>query len=173
MNFCKQLYLETKECHKHVDSNPFVELVKINNKAGDIYIEFNKMCINAIQTNKDDFLPLSLQQKLNRNCKFKRETPFSNYELQLIKRCKEFPLEHSYLMYVGLLAGGNLLKKYISEEHHSFLTFENPKELIIELKTYLNENVPNELQDQFIENVKESYKLIKNIFDEYLLNLKK
>ena len=166
MNFCKKVYLDTKNLHQVIDSHPFVELVKTNTKAGDIYIEFNKMCINVIQTK--DFLPISLQQKLNRNCESKKF--FSDYELQLINRCKEFPLEHSYLMYLGLLAGGNLLKKYISKDHHPFLTFENPKELSLEFKSYLNENVPSKVQDEFIENVKESYRLIKNIFDEYFLD---
>lgn len=169
MNFCKQLYLETKDLHHVIDSHPFVELVRTNTTAGDIYIEFNKICINAIQA-QVNFLPISLQMKLDRNCETKSTLNCSDYELQLIKRCQEFPLEHSYLMYAGLVLGGNLLKKYISEEHHSFLTFKNPKELIIELKTYLNENIPNEYQDEFIENVKESYKLIKNIFDEYFLD---
>jgi hypothetical protein len=168
MNFCKQLYLETKECHNQVDIHPFVELIKINTKAGDIYIEFNKICINAIQTK--NFLPILLEKKLNRNCKSKRKTSLSNYELQLINRCKKFPLEHEYLFKLGLLAGGNMLKKYISKEHHQFLTFENPKELIIEFKTYINDNVFINNQDKFIENVKESYKLIKNIFDEYFLD---
>ena len=170
MDFCKKLYFETKKYHRNIDNHEFVKLIKTDIKAADIYIEFNKMCINSIQT--QNFLPILLENKLNRDCETKRNfSSFSNYELQLINRCIEFPLEHSYMLYLGIISGGNLLKKYISEKHHLFLTFENPKELSLEFKTYLNENVPNEYQDEFIENVKESYKLIKNIFDEYIKKL--
>jgi hypothetical protein len=169
MLFTERLYKETKDDHKNVDNHPFTKLIKLNKDAGDMYINFNKMCINAIQA-QVNCLPISLQKKLDRNCESKWQRTCSDYELQLIKRCQEFPLEHSYLLNLGLILGGNLLKKYISKDHHSFLTFENSKELSLEFKTYLNNNVYIDYQDEFIENVKESYRLIKNIFDEYFLD---
>lgn len=66
---------------------------------------------------------------------------------------------------LGLISGGNILKKYIDVKYHDFLTFENPKELCIEFKKYLNENVIDE--EKFINIVKNSYKLIKLCFDEF------
>lgn len=166
MDFCKRLYSETKEYHKQVDNHLFIELVRNDIKAGDIYIEFNKKCISVTQ----QYLCINklLQNKLHREIQTFNNLTFN--EIQLIKKCKEFPLEHEYLFKLGILSGGNLLKKTkgISETHYDFLTFDNSKQLVNEFKEYINYNVIN--KNDFIENVKNSYKLIKIIFDEYLLN---
>jgi heme oxygenase len=71
-----------------------------------------------------------------------------------------------YAFYLGLLFGGNILKKMIpNKDEHDFFSFENPKQLITEFKNYLDNNVSN--HDEFISNVNEVYKLIKEIFDEF------
>jgi hypothetical protein len=69
---------------------------------------------------------------------------------------------------LGLLFGGKLLSKYLPD-HIEFLKYDNSKELISEFKDYLDNNVTND--DQFINIVNESYKLISEIFDEFYLKV--
>ena len=162
-NFTFELYQQTKENHKVIDNHPFVQLMKTNLEAGNLYIDFNKHCIHEIQ--KHNLLPIYLMQNLFRQCKTSSYS-VSDSMNTLLYRCRKFPLEHAYMMYLGLLSGGSILKKYISEEHHSFLTFNNPKETSKDFKNYLN-NLPNVNKKKFIEIVNDSYFLIKTIFDEY------
>lgn len=163
MSFTERLYKETKDDHKMVDNHPFTTLIKTNEKAGDLYINFNKVCIHQIQKHiilKD----LILQDQLNINCELPIIFITENLS-KLLFRCSRFTVEHAYMFYLGLYLGGNILKKYISKQHHDFLTFENPKELSNNFKEYLNLNIIN--QDEFISQVKESYSLIKLCFDEF------
>jgi len=98
MDFCKRLYIETKDYHKQVNIHPFVELIKVQEDAGKNYMIFNIKCIEEIQKHiklKD----VILQEKLYR-------------------------------------------------------------------KNDFDVNVINE--DLFIENVKKSYDLIKNVFDDLI-----
>ena len=166
MDFCKRLYIETKDYHKQVDIHPFVELIKVQEDAGKNYMIFNIKCIEEIQKHiklKD----VILQEKLYRKNTFDENLTKNSKSLELlIERCKAYPLEHLYMFILGLLKGGNILKKSISEEYHEYLTYTNPKELSVEFKNYLNVNVINE--DLFIENVKKSYDLIKNVFDDLI-----
>lgn len=163
MTFCERLYKETKEYHMIIDNHPFTKLIKTNKKAGDMYINFNKICIYQIQKYillKD----LVLQKKLIMN--FELPDIFITDNLsKLVIRCGKFTIEHAYMFYLGLFSGGSILKKYIGCDHHDFLTFENPKELSNKLKAYLNANVLNE--KEFISEVKDSYKLIKLCFDDF------
>ena len=168
MLFTERLYKETKDDHKNVDNHPFTKLIKLNKDAGDMYINFNKMCIYQIKKHvllHDTELQNELYKQLVFEFDFNQKYKVTENVSTLLFRCGRLTLEHAYMFILGLILGGNLLKKYISEEHHSFLTFDNPNKLSKQLKTYLNENVIDE--DDFILNVKESYKLIKNIFDEY------
>ena len=49
MSFTDLLYLETKDSHKQVDKHPFVSMIRKDKLAGEIYINFNKICIYKIQ----------------------------------------------------------------------------------------------------------------------------
>ena len=167
-SFTDRLYLETKEAHTNVDKHPFVSLIRKDKVAGEMYVNFNKICINEIQ----NVLKLSeenLVKKLYRDIDL-QEMYISKTMLKLLTHCKTYPLESAYQFYLGLLFGGNMLKRMLPE-HTSFLTYENNKELITEFKNYLNTNVKD--HDLFILRVNECYILIKQLFDEYHLKLTK
>jgi hypothetical protein len=175
MLFREKLYECTKESHKVVDRHNFVNLIRTNKEAGELYINMNKICISYIQK--------EIQKRL--------EDPDSEFESfrvlfgklykdininfyvspkmhLLLNSCKKYPLEHAYMFILGLLFGGKLLSKYLPN-HIEFLKYDNSKELISEFKDYLDNNVTN--HDQFINIVNDSYKLISEIFDEFYLKV--
>jgi hypothetical protein len=160
--FTERLYLETKESHTIVDKHPFVSLIRKNKLAGEMYINFNKICIYELQLClklKD----VNLQSKLYRD--IEQPDMYITCTLSsLLKHCKKFSLESSYQFYLGLLFGGNMLKKMLPD-YYDFLTYRDSKELITEFKDYLNNNVTDE--KLFIKNVNDAYKLIKCVFDEF------
>jgi heme oxygenase len=88
---------------------------------------------------------------------------------RLLERCKEQPLYHAYMFYLGLLAGGKLLMRYIPPEWTNILQFEeDTKYLMDRFKSYLNATIMNvEEQNKFIDEVNESYSLIEKCFDEF------
>lgn len=161
-NFTDRLYIETKDSHTQVDKHPFVSLIRKDKIAGDLYINFNKVCIyelqNVLKLNDND-----LYKRLYRDIDLP-EIYISKTLSDLLSHCKTYPLESAYQFYLGLLFGGNMLKRMLPE-HTSFLTYENNQEVIKEFKNYLNTNVKNE--DLFIQRVNQAYKLIKVLFDEY------
>lgn len=165
MSFTEKLYIETKESHKIVDKHPFVSLIRKDKLAGDIYVNFNKLCIDAIQQilNLND---KDLQTKLHRDFDLPDVYITPTY-YSLLKHCKKYPLESAYQFYLGLLFGGNMLKKMLPE-HNDFLTYDNSKNLISDFKEYLCGNIVNiEDQQHFINNVNKSYSIIKDLFDEF------
>ena len=167
MDFTDILFLETKEFHKQVDKHQFTYLIKHNRTAADIYIDFNKLCIyNIFKTLeiKDDLL----YNKLKKNFILPQIIISHNFNTLLLK-CQKFPLEHCYMFILGLISGGNILKKYISKDHHDFLTFDQSSILSKDFKNYLNNYIIN--KELFIQNVKDSYILIETIFQEFILCL--
>lgn len=161
-HFTDRLYIETKDSHTAVDRHPFVSMIRKDKLAGEMYINFNKICIHELQ----QVLKLkdkNLQNKLNRDIEIP-DLFITNTLSTLLQQCRKYPLESAYQFYLGLLFGGNMLKRMLPE-YHEFLTYNDSKELIHEFKTYLCENISE--QDIFINNVNESYKLIKKLFDEF------
>ena len=168
--FTERLYSETKDDHLQIDTHPFTELIKTNKDAGNLYINFNKICIYQIQKHISNNLHYTLKKKLHKNIIL--PDMFITHNLsKLMLMCSKYPIEHEYLFKLGLLAGGNLLKKYIDEKHHDFLTFNSEDsnfKLIKQFKTYLNDSLIDENeQELFIHIVKESYKIIKLCFDDF------
>lgn len=168
MSFTDKLYNETKESHKVVDRHPFVSMIRNNKIAGEMYINFNKICIHEIQTVLE-LKDKPLQNKLYRDIDIP-ELFITNTLNELLIHCKKYPLESAYQFYLGLLFGGNMLKRMLPEAHE-FLTYNNSKELIDRFKTYLCNNVPVSEQDTFIDNVNKAYDLIKKLFDEFYSRL--
>lgn len=168
-NFTTFLYNETKYYHKEVDNHPFTDLIMTDKEAGNIYINFNKICILHLQKTLNLNNKI-LQEKLYKEINVDEIDLYNNDNLKkLLKLCEEYPFEHLYLFILGIIKGGNILKKYISEEHHNFLTFNNSKELSIEFKNYINDNVNDEYKKNFIEIVKNTYEIIKLCFDDFYL----
>jgi hypothetical protein len=164
MSFTNRLYTETKDSHTEVDRHPFVSVIRKNKLAGEMYINFNKVCIHEIQT------VLQLKDKQLYSKLYKDIDIPEIYTTQtlneLLNHCRKYPLESAYQFYLGILFGGNMLKKMLPE-HNDFLTYENSKQLITDLKTYLCNNVSESDQQIFIHNVNKSYVLIKRLFDEF------
>lgn len=173
--FREKLYNSTKSSHKIVDRHKFVNLIRNNRDAGEMYINMNKICIKYIQdeiqqrlqNTQSELEPFrSLFDKLYKDITVNCEV--SSKMSELLNRCKEHPLEHGYMFILGLLFGGKILSKYLPD-HLEFLTYDNQNELINEFKDYLDNNVVDE--NDFINIVNESYKLISEIFDEFLEKL--
>ena len=113
---------------------------------------------------------INLQSNLYRE--FDLPDIYTSPDLQeILTHCKTYPLESAYQFYLGLLFGGNMLKRMLPE-HNDFLTYENSTDLINDFKTYLCNNVDEIEKIKFIENVNVSYKLIKKLFDEFYDTLK-
>ena len=175
--FRQKLYNNTKRSHKEVDRHKFVNLIRNNKDASEMYINMNKICIKHIQNEiqqrlentESDFQSFrSLFDKLYKDIKVDCEV--SSNMNKLLNRCKEHPLEHGYMFILGLLFGGKILSKYLPN-HLEFLTYNNQNELIDEFKDYLDNNVKD--QNNFINIVNDSYKLISEIFDEFYANIEK
>lgn len=163
MLFTDRLFKETCDSHKQVDRHPFVKKMRENPEDAILYIQFNEKCIYEIQSTlnlKDQ----TLQKMLHRNV---TKLSDSLNITELLDRCKEQPLYHAYMFYLGLLAGGNLLKKYVPSDYIEILIFqEDTKYLIQRFKNYLNETILTEKdQNDFIKAVNISYSLIKECFD--------
>jgi heme oxygenase len=169
MSFTKNLYTETKSSHTAVDKHPFVSAIRTNKLAAELYISFNKICIVEIQkvlVLKDPILFKRLYRDINvpQIQNFPALTP-------LLMHCQNHPLESSYQFYLGLLFGGSMLKRMIPE-HAEFLTYVDPKPLIQDFKQYLDDNIVNDVDQQaFINVVNKCYKLIKQLFDEFLISI--
>lgn len=165
MNFTERLYIETKDSHKVVDKHPFVSMIRKDKITGDMYINFNKLCINEIQKVLD-LQDKVLQKKMYRDFILPDVYITPTY-YSLLKHCNKYPLESAYQFYLGLLFGGNMLKRMLPE-HNDFLTYENSKQLITHFKLYLCKNISTvQEQEQFINNVNKCYSIIKDLFDEF------
>jgi heme oxygenase len=175
MKFSEQLRIETKSTHLMVDRHPFVNLIKKNPKAGYLYMQFNKICVLELQKNV-------LSQKELLFSKFNYKISEKDIDLSLInipcfksflERCNQHYLEHFYMIQLGLLFGGNMLKKILPENEKDFFDIEGlseqgRSELIKEFKDYLDNTIVDTTdQNNFIKIVNDSYLIIKNIFDEY------
>lgn len=170
MSFTDILRKSTHNSHIIVDKHPFVSLIRTNKCSGKIYVHFNQVCINVIQdtlkNKSNNLIKIDFYKKMYRDI-----PPFdffiSNNLLELLDRCERFPLEHSYLFYLGIMFGGNLLTKFLPE-YTEFFKFDNSGKLIKDFKDYINKTVDTkEKQESFIKIVNESYTIIALVFDEF------
>jgi hypothetical protein len=167
-HFTERLYIETKDSHTAVDRHPFVSMIRKDRLAGEMYINFNKICIHELQQVLE-LKDKNLQSRLHRDIDIP-DIFITNTLSTLLTHCRKYSLESAYQFYLGLLFGGNMLKRMLPE-YHEFLTYHDSKELVSNFKEYLCNNVKNQDQDIFIDNVNESYKLIKTLFDEFYARL--
>lgn len=170
MQFTDILRNSTYNSHKTVDNHKFVTLIRTDKCSGKIYVHFNQICINIIQNTlkntNNKLIKTNFYKKMYRDIEV-FDFFISNNLLTLLNRCEEFPLEHSYMFFLGLLFGGNLLTKFLPESTE-FFKFENSNQLIKDFKDYINKTVDTkEKQESFINIVNESYAIIALIFDEF------
>ena len=171
--FSNLLYKETQTCHSKINNHPFSKLIKTDKNIGKIYINFNKICIdilqNALNKKIKDGVFLNFTECYN---KLYRKILYNDLYIStnlsyLLTRCKDYPLEHAYMFYLGLLMGGNILAKYLPE-HTSFLQFNESSKLIKEFKNYLdNTIITKQQQTNFINIINQSYSLINIIFTDF------
>lgn len=173
-SFTSILYKNTKDNHSKIDNHPFVKLIKTNKNVGKLYINFNNICINIIQNKfnteikKGKFLDFKkCYNKLYRKI-LPNDFYISSNLNYLLNQCENYPLEHAYMFYLGLLMGGNILIKFLPE-YTEFLQFNDSKQLINCFKNYLDNNITTkEDQEKFIKIVNKSYALINLVFNDFL-----
>jgi len=172
--FTDRLYTRTKEAHSRIDKSQFVKKIKTERLAQDMYMMFNIICISRIQNGNilfmDDEIYNGFKKDLSRYMDKNGDVdyyflPKTDKIDELLYAISRHPLEHSYLFYLGLAMGGNILKKYIPETYHDLLVFENARENIGKFKNFLDNYTTPENESKFIDIVNSSYKLIGEIFD--------
>jgi heme oxygenase len=178
MIFSDRLRVETKECHLEVDRHPFVNLIRCNPEAANLYMQFNKISVLYLQNHKNFELFKKFRYNITENdVNLELLSNFPSFNT-FVNQLSDHYIEHFYMIQLGLLFGGNMLKKILPDNEKEFFNKGNsgdPKNLITEFKEYLNNTIVSEQsQITFIQNVNKSYLLIKNIFDEFhncLVNL--
>ena len=93
-------------------------------------------------------------------------------KLHIDSKNKELLLSNMYIWWLGVLYGGQMIKKSINKHNPHLLEYTdvifdfdcNIKEFITYFKDYLDTSIMQ--KEQFIDNVNTVYLLIKNVFDE-------
>lgn len=185
MNFTLRLKKETAEKHKKLDTHPFITkfynntqdsyTTKINLK---YYIELHFILLNEIYKTiqKRENYP-NFVDKFNKGKNYNTTIQLKNLNSvkNLINHISDDNIiEYCYAFYLGILYGGQMIKKLINktedeiliEQSNMLFDFEcDKKELINEIKTYLDDNTVD--QDLFIKNVNTIYELMKHIFTDF------
>lgn len=174
--FSNQLYFETKTEHDLVDRHPFLQNLNKSN-ASQLYIDMNFKVLRIIETSAANYSLPNFFQNLYRHVYYldANDPPELENLLQKVKKDCVNPilfLSQVYMWYLGLINGGQYVQYtlYTSDDiKERLFKFENGLELEKQLKEYINKKVIlKEDQQTFIENVKETYKLIKCVFDSII-----
>jgi heme oxygenase len=193
-SFTKRLKEETKVNHKILDTHYFVKSIfsngAVNEEKSDYtattgyYLDLHLLMLNEIQLilkeslyqfpeyfkefNKD----YNKQQEVNNDIiNYKSVISLIN-KLHSDSRNKELLLSHMYIWWLGVLYGGQMIKRSITKRNPHLLDYTNlifnfncnTKTFIFDFKEYLENSINN--QDHFIDNVNEVYLLIQDVFDE-------
>lgn len=171
MGFCERLRNETKENHSKVDNHRFVELIKTDKFAMKLYLFFNMICFEYLDSYKNSTPPELLKKIVRPNKtaiitenQYKNPNNFlfswwttkqSNFSdkfyfiwkdtnmNELLKHIMLNSIENSYLFTFGLLYGGNIISKYMDN------IFD--KETAEHHKMYLKFENSNQLKNEFKE----------------------
>jgi heme oxygenase len=199
--FSDKLKEETKEKHKILDTHPFVKSIfakssessessesSITNTTTGYYLDLHLIILNEIKLilkeksgefpeyfkffNKD----YHQQHEVTDNLLNYKSVILLINKLHIDAYNKELLLSHMYIWWLGVLYGGQMIKRSIIKKNpdlseYTSLIFDfecNVKEFIVDFKNYLDDTVIH--KDEFIENVNIVYTFIKNVFDEIQLN---
>lgn len=185
-SFTNRLFHATRDRHSRVDRHPFIDQIREQPMQAWKYICLNEYCIASLQTTltmDNDYA--WLQQRLWRPIPEtvwprRDDNVFTDHEWEcvrpLVDRCRQFPLEHAYMFYLGLLKGGNMLRKSMSfaddaERLHRvdrLLAFDDASELVSGFKAYLDHHELVIDPDDFIDRVRSSYDSIAQCFDRMM-----
>ena len=135
MNFSDRLRVETKECHLVVDRHPFVNLIRCNPEAAYLYMQFNKISVLYLQNDKNFELFKQFRYNITENdVNLELLSNFPSFNT-FVNQLSDHYIEHFYMIQLGLLFGGNMLKKILPDNEKEFFNKGNsgdPKNLITE-----------------------------------------
>lgn len=195
VTFSSKLKEETKEKHKILDTHPFVKSIftKTNptgstpikeNTTTGYYLDLHLIILNEIKLilkersgefpeyfgvfNKD----YHQQHEVTNNLLNYKSVILLINKIHIDAYNKELLLSHMYIWWLGVLYGGQMIKRSIIKKNPDLLEYTslifdfdcNVKEFIIDFKDYLDITIIH--KDEFIENVNIVYTFIKNVFDE-------
>lgn len=177
MLFTDRLRHETKISHQGVDAHPFISEIRKSPNQAIKYMLFNECCIHNIQQTLDMSDNKPLESLLFRDCTSDQCMRLLYCDcpewVELLQACRDYPMEHAYMFYLGLLAGGNMLRRYIPNSYQHLLEFGEDgtdnysRKIITEFKNYLNSKITDTIsQEAFINRVQQSFQLISKCFDK-------
>lgn len=159
-NLCAKTYKQTKDFHKEVDNHEIVKQIH-KPKYTKAYIDLIVGVLFLLEMKMDP------QNEIYNKIKRKPEINKLDFTDINKKIMNDFDNEihfksQIYLWYLSLMAGGKLLKRMLPNQYFYLFDFEEC--LKDELKKFIN-GISEDKHDEFIENVKVMYKLIKKHFD--------
>lgn len=172
--FTQALYIQTKAAHERVDKHPFMRTL-YKTKSSQLYIEMNYAALRVIQEHSADFLNPPFFRDLYRNLESSFQVTNNELLNELMEMvnesCKksELFLAQVYMWYLGLINGGNYIKKYIDVDEgikDELFNFKNGVLLEDLLKVYMN-SFKLESEELFIKNVNDTYRLIEQVLDKF------
>ena len=184
MEFSDKLKKGTEANHKILDRHKFVK--NIGNKTGGYYVDLHNIILNEIKLIicKTTIEFPEYFHRFNKNYnKYRLVTNDDLYNSDSMNKYlqklnedsndKELLLSHMYIWWLGVLYGGQMIKKVLQsynsrDEFKEYICFifdsDNRVEFIKKFKMYLNEHVQNE--DTFIRNVNILYIFVNDLFNE-------
>ena len=184
-NFTLRLKRETYDNHTILDTHTFVKSLydENYNKKVEYYLELHYIILNELNVliNKKgresfpNFFDYFDKEYIMYNSSNLTERKSVRKVIEKIKSDSEngeLFLCHLYIWWLGVLFGGQIIKKLINKNNDTLnnltsviFDFEcDSKELVREFRKYLNTTITEE--DKFIRNVNEVYLMIRDVFDE-------
>ena len=185
--FTDILKQETKQNHDIVDRHDFVKLLfNKDTKIIKLYIDLHCVIFELLKIKKPKNFPNECYNAFNKEytytdieyiCEFNNVYNYVFDIYYITNTDSEHNLSeldllsHYYCWYLGVLYGGQMIKKVIPEnfkpQYDLIFNIEHKDRYIKLIKNYINERIKEkEEQIYFIDNVNKIYKNIKNIFDE-------
>ena len=184
-NFTLRLKRETYDNHTVLDTHIFVKSLydECYNRNVEYYLELHYIILNELNV---------LINKKGRESFpnffdyfYKEYIVYNGSDLKQHKSVKilldkiiidsdnsELFLCHLYIWWLGVLFGGQIIKKLINKNNNTLSNLTSvifdfdcdSRELVREFRKHLNSTIVEE--DKFIKNVNETYLIIRDVFDE-------
>lgn len=182
-SFTLKLKTETMSNHKALDTHPFVknmykeDVSKINVQYYlDLHFIILKFMESKIKNEIKDYPNFVDTFNYNKNYEIKDLTYFNSIQKLIENISIDNIYAYCYSYYLGILFGGQIIKKLINKTNDEVLinkgnmlfNFEcDKKELIKNIKDFLEITIKEDKQDDFINQVNNIYLLTKDVFDEF------
>jgi heme oxygenase len=185
--FTLKLKNETMSNHRALDTHPFVKnmytetVSKINIQYYiDLHFIILEFMENKIKNEIKDYPDFVDKFNYNKNYKTKDVIQFNSVQKLIDNVSIDNIYAYCYSYYLGILFGGQIIKKLINKTNDELLinkgnmlfNFEcDKKELIKNIKDFLEMNIKKDKQQDFINQVNNIYLLTKDVFDEFDNNI--